>query len=95
MSNYTFPCASVGGLTYSQMLTTIAELKLAVKRERAIRSEMRIAKAEVRQANAEARRAKAIERAEVRLAKLLAKQVGPVGAKAIKANRRPSKGRTV
>ena len=56
---------------------------------------MRIAKAEVRQANAEARRAKAIERAEVRLAKLLAKQVGPVGAKAIKANRRPSKGRTV
>ena len=95
MSNYTFPCASVGGLTYSQMLTTIAELKLAVKREKAFRAAAKETKAAERLVAAEARRAAAIVRAEVRLAKLLAKQVGPVGAKAIKANRRPSKGRTV
>jgi hypothetical protein len=40
---------------------------------------------------AEARRAAAIEKAEARLAKLLAKQAQPVGAKALKANRKPSK----
>ena len=43
---------------------------------------------------AEAKRAAAIVKAEARLAKLLAKQVGAVGAKAIKANKRPSKGLT-
>ena len=40
---------------------------------------------------AEARRAAAIEKAEARLAKLLAKQAQPVGVKALKANRKPSK----
>ena len=39
-------------------------------------------------ANAEARRAKAIERAQARLQKLLDKQIGKVGAKAAKANRK-------
>ena len=43
---------------------------------------------------AEAKRAAAIVKAEARLAKLLAKQVGAVGAKAVKANKRPSKGVT-
>ena len=41
---------------------------------------------------AEQKRLAAIAKAEARLAKLLAKQVGAVGAKAIKANKRPSKG---
>ena len=40
----------------------------------------------------EAKQAAAIAKAEARLAKLLAKQVGAVGAKATKANKRPSKG---
>ena len=40
----------------------------------------------------EAKQAAAIAKAEARLAKLLAKQVGAVGAKAVKANKRPSKG---
>jgi len=40
---------------------------------------------------AEARRAAAIAKAEARLQKLLAKQVGAVGAKAVKANKKPSK----
>ena len=93
--SYTFPCSSIGGLTYNQMLETIKELKAAVKSERAFRAGLRLAKAEARTATAAAKQATAIQRAEARLAKLLAKQVGPVGAKAIKANRRPSKGRTV
>jgi microcystin-dependent protein len=42
-------------------------------------------------ADAEQKRAVAIVKAEARLAKLLAKQVGAVGAKAVKANKRPSK----
>ena len=37
----------------------------------------------------------AVAKAQARLQKLLAKQVGPVGSKAIKANRRPSKGTVV
>lgn len=40
---------------------------------------------------AEARRVVAIEKAEARLAKLIAKQAKPVGIKALKANRKPSK----
>ena len=40
----------------------------------------------------EAKQAAAIAKAEARLAKLLAKSVGAVGAKAVKANKRPSKG---
>jgi len=45
-------------------------------------------------ADAEQKRAIAIVKAEARLAKLLAKQVGAVGTKAVKANKRPSKGVT-
>jgi hypothetical protein len=43
---------------------------------------------------AEAKRLAAIAKAEARLAKLLAKSVGAVGTKAVKANKRPSKGVT-
>jgi len=39
-------------------------------------------------ANAEAKRTAAIAKAEARLQKLLSKQVGKVGAKAAKANRK-------
>ena len=44
-----------------------------------------------REATAEARRSAAIAKAQARLEKLLAKQVGAVGSKAAKANRKPSK----
>ena len=91
MSNYTFPCASVNGLTLNQKRDAVAALKAAIKAEvdmrKAIKADAAIAKA----AAAEAKRAAAIAKAEARLAKLLAKSVGPVGAKAVKANRRPSK----
>ena len=40
----------------------------------------------------ETKRLAAIAKAQARLDKLLAKSVGPVGAKASKANKRPSKG---
>jgi hypothetical protein len=42
----------------------------------------------------EAKRLVAITKAQARLDRLLAKSVGAVGAKAIKANKRPSKGVT-
>jgi len=58
-----------------------------------VKVEAEAAKAE-KIAAAEAKRAAAIVKAEARLAKLLAKQAAPVGAKAIKANKRPSKGVT-
>jgi len=54
----------------------------------------REAQAAAKVASAEAKRAAAIVKAEARLAKLLSKQVGAVGAKAVKANKRPSKGVT-
>ena len=57
----------------------------------------KIAKAEARktkEAAAAAKREAAIAKAQARLEKLLAKQVGAVGAKAVKANKRPSKGVT-
>jgi hypothetical protein len=44
-----------------------------------------------REASAAAKREAAIAKAQARLEKLLAKQVGAVGTKAIKANRKPSK----
>jgi uncharacterized caspase-like protein len=44
-----------------------------------------------REEKAEARRSAAIAKAQARLEKLLAKQAAPVGAKALKANRKPGK----
>ena len=54
----------------------------------------KLAKSEARrarEAKAAARRSAAIEKAQARLQKLLDKQAAPVGAKALKANRKPSK----
>ena len=66
-------------------------LAASVKQERL---DAKLAKSEKARAKAEAaatRRSAAIEKAQARLDKLLAKQAAPVGAKAIKANRKPSK----
>lgn len=85
MSNYAFPCATVNGLTTTQKRAAIAALRasLAADREQAKASKL---------ATAIAKRAIAITKAEARLQKLLAKQAAPVGSKAVKANKRPSKG---
>lgn len=84
MTNYTFPCASVNGLTTAQKRAAIAALRASLVADREQAAAAKIAAAE-------AKRAAAIEKAEARLAKLLAKAVGPVGTKAVKANKRPSK----
>ena len=62
----------------------VAFLAAKVKAEKEAANASRIA-------DAEQKRAIAIVKAEARLAKLISKQVGAVGAKAIKANKRPSK----
>jgi microcystin-dependent protein len=87
MTNYTFPCASVNGLTTAQKRAAIEALRASLVADREQAKAGKIAAAE-------AKRATAIAKAEARLAKLLAKSVGPVGAKAVKANKRPSKGVT-
>lgn len=66
-------------------------LAVQVKQER---EDNRLAKSAARTAKAEAtanRRSAAIAKAQARLDKLLAKQSAPVGSKALKANRKPSK----
>ena len=86
-STYIFPCDTVNGLTLTQKRAAIAALKTSIKEEMALRKTLKAeAKAEKAE-KAEARRVAAIAKAKAKLDKLLA----PVGAKAIKANKRPSK----
>jgi microcystin-dependent protein len=92
MSNYTFPCASVNGLTTAQKRAAIAALRASLVADREQAAATKIAAAEAKAAAATAKREAAIAKAQARLEKLLAKQVGAVGAKAVKANKRPSKG---
>ena len=96
MTNFTFPCASVNGLTSNQKREAIAALRASIKADRdykrAATAQKRLANINAKAAKAEAAAAKrvsAIEKAKAKLQKLLDKQ-NPVGAKAIKANRKPS-----
>jgi hypothetical protein len=85
---FTFACDSIEGLTLAQKRETLKALKEAIKadaaRAREAKSALKLQKAE----NAEVRRINAIAKAQAKLDKLLSK---PVGTKAIKANRKPSK----
>jgi len=65
----------------------VKQLTLQVKHERFALENDKLVKAEEK-------RAAAIVKAQARLDRLLSKSVGAVGAKAIKANKRPSKGVT-
>ena len=88
---FTFACASIEGLTLNQKRETLKALRIAIKQDLASRKFARLVNSE---AKAQARADKvtaSIARAEARLQKLLAKQVGAVGSKALKANRKPSK----
>ena len=67
-------------------------LAAAVKEEKLDAKISKIAARQAKAEAAEAKRAAAIAKAQARLEKLLSKQVGAVGAKAVKANKRPSKG---
>lgn len=74
--------AAVATLKATKELVAALRVKVQVERESAI-----AAKA---QAKAD-RQAAAIAKAQARLQKLLEKQAAPVGVKALKANRKPSK----
>jgi hypothetical protein len=84
MSNYTFPCASVNGLTTNQKRAAIAALRASLIADRETAKDAKIAAAT-------AKREAAIAKAQARLEKLLSKSV-VTGSKAVKANKRPSKG---
>jgi len=96
MTNYTFPCGSVNGLTLNQKREAIAALRASIKADRASRSAASAQKRADREAaklakaaTAVAKREAAIAKAQARLQKLLDKQSAPVGTKARKANKKP------
>ena len=94
MSNYIFPCASVNGLTLNQKRAAVVALRAAIKAENDMRKALKQDAILAKRAAADAKREAAIAKAQARLEKLLSKQVGAVGTKAVKANKRPSKGVT-
>lgn len=94
MTNYTFPCASVNGLTLNQKREAVKFLRAAIKEEAIIRKQVRAdAKAAKIAARAEKVAAREAKKAE-RIAKLEAKLSAlknPVGTAARKAAKKPSK----
>ena len=85
---FKFACDSIEGLTLTQKRDTLKALKVAIKADAARAREAKAAVKLQKVENAEIRRINAIAKAQAKLDKLLSK---PVGAKAIKANRKPSK----
>ena len=88
-TNYTFPCDTVIGLTLTEKREAVKALKASIAATVALRRENKALLKVVRAEKAEARRVAAIAKAKAKLDKLMAP--APVGAKAIKANRKPSK----
>ena len=94
MSNYTFPCASVNGLTLNQKREALKALRVAIKEEATIRKALR---ADAKAAKVAAKAAKAAERDAKKAAKIAALEAkltalrNPVGTAAKKAARKPSK----
>ena len=78
--------------TKSPVALALAEARHALKAQKAIVADLS-AKAKVERQAAKATKVEtAIAKAQARLQKLMSKQVGAVGAKAVKAAKRPSKG---
>jgi nicotinate-nucleotide pyrophosphorylase len=99
-TNHVFPCASVNGLTLNQKREAIKALRASISSEVAMRREakaeakieksyIRMSKAVLAEQKMAEKIAKATARLEALQAKAIAKAVGKVGAKAIKANRKP------
>lgn len=99
-TNHVFPCASVNGLTLNQKREAVKALRASISESvaynRAAKATAKVEKAASRYIKAAAaeqkmadRIAKATARLEALQAKAIAKAVGKVGAKAIKANRKP------
>lgn len=85
---FTFACDSVEGLTLQQKRETVKALKASISEQLARERRAKAIAKEDKAIRAEARRIAAIEKARAKLDKLLSK---PVGSKAVKANRKPSK----
>ena len=79
---------SLKGLSTNSKRALIKELKEAVRLEMAFQRDLKVAAKVLKAQNAQVRKEVAIAKARAKLEKLLA----PVGSKAIKANRKPSKG---
>jgi hypothetical protein len=101
-ANFVFPCASVNGLTLNQKRAALAALRASISESvaynRAAKVSAKIEKQAVRAAKAQLaeikmseRIAKATARLEALQAKAIAKAVGAVGTKAVKANRKAGK----
>ncbi|NBX50956.1 hypothetical protein EBT25_13745 [bacterium] len=97
-TTYVFPCASTQGLTLAQKREAVKALRASISEELAVRKMLRadakVAKAAAKAAKAAARAQKKADRIAKMEAKLAALKSTPVGAKAIKANRKPSKVKT-
>jgi len=78
---------SLKGLSTNSKRALIKELKEAVRLEMAFQRDLKVAAKVLKAQNAQLRKEVAIAKARAKLEKLLA----PVGSKAIKANRKPSK----
>ena len=101
MSNFTFACASVNGLTLAQKRETIKALRESIKSEvasrKAARETAKSQKALAKTARAAVKAEKAEERAAKKAAKIIALEAklnalkNPVGTAARKANKKPSK----
>ena len=76
----------------SQLAIQLAEARHALKAQKVVVANLAAKVKAENQASKAGKVEAAIKRAEARLQKLLAKKVGPVGAKLAKANRKPSKG---
>ena len=88
-TNYTFPCDTVNGLTLNQKREAVKALKVAIAESVAYRRQEKEATKIYKARKATERREAAIAKAQARLDRLMAK-ANPVGAKAAKANRKPS-----
>jgi ABC-type nitrate/sulfonate/bicarbonate transport system substrate-binding protein len=88
-TNYTFPCDTVNGLTLNQKREAVKALKAAIAESVAYHRQEKEAAKIYKARKATERREAAITKAQARLDRLMAK-ANPVGAKAAKANRKPS-----
>lgn len=86
---FTFACSSIEGLTLNQKRETITALKKSIAEQVASRRVIKVLEKEEKMLRASMKRELAISKAQARLQKLLDK-ASPVGAKAIKNNKRPS-----
>jgi hypothetical protein len=77
--------------TMTALRAEAAALKTVLATEKANMAEARQIAREAKAAKTAERRAAAITKAETRLARLMQKQMAPVGVKALRANRKASK----